>query len=264
MNDHVTAPFFARDGDHWHPSGMAKGPFGGLHGGAVSGLLVAELEALAASQGWGRAVSATTYLVRPAPLQAMHTEWVPVRAGGRLSVIENQLVADGKVQTKASVCFLKDAAIAGLPDVEAAPDSFMATRDIDRLSAWEFQQQRFFKESFLDAMDVRQGDGMVWVKPLHTLTGAAHPLSTVMSIADFSTLFYVVNDDKRPAADGWPNADLSVHIARPPVGTWIGVKSRSSWHSHGTGLTESELFDCAGWFGRSCQSVVLLPPRAAD
>jgi hypothetical protein len=43
----------------WRPSPLAAGPFAWLQGGAVAGLLTAELEAMGSEKGWGCALSAT-------------------------------------------------------------------------------------------------------------------------------------------------------------------------------------------------------------
>jgi hypothetical protein len=51
----------------WHPSPLAAGPFAGLQGGAIAGLLIGEVEALAPSRGWGTAVSASIWFLRPVP-----------------------------------------------------------------------------------------------------------------------------------------------------------------------------------------------------
>ena len=51
------------------------------------------------------------------------------------------------------------------------------------------------------------------------------------------------------------NPDLTVHLGRPPVGVWVGMRSASRYAAAGAGLAESELFDAAGRLGRSCQSL---------
>lgn len=263
MSHTTPTPVYRRKDNQWHPEPCAKGPFGGLHGGAVSGLLVGEIEAKAQAEGLGRAVSATVYLVRPAPLSPLTTDIQTVKAGGRLCVYENSLSVGDKLQAKASVCLLQPVAFDGMTEAPHTDFETERTR-IEALPQWAFQKEvspnRFGGiKTFLDAIDVRQDAGMLWVKPLQPLIGDTRtPLGTAISIADFSTLFEVINNERPPAA-GWPNADISVHLARDPVGEWVGVKESSQWFANGTGLTESTLHDTAGIFGRSCQSVVLLP-----
>lgn len=53
------------------------------------------------------------------------------------------------------------------------------------------------------------------------------------------------------------NADLSIHLLRPPVGPWIGLASTSWFGPEGAGVAETELADASGYLGRSVQSLVL-------
>lgn len=59
------------------------------------------------------------------------------------------------------------------------------------------------------------------------------------------------------------NPDLTVHLARPPVGEWIGMVSHSRYGSDtmstGAGFAESELYDADGRIGRSVQSLFVDP-----
>ena len=53
------------------------------------------------------------------------------------------------------------------------------------------------------------------------------------------------------------NADLSVHLARPPQGEWIALDAVTVATDHGIGMAEGGLFDEVGRVGRSVQSLVL-------
>jgi len=230
------------------------GPFGGLHGGVVSGLLTSELEALGTQQGYGQPVSATAYLVRPAPRDPFETQIEIVRDGARLTVLENSLIAGGKLRSKVSMAFLKDVSVPGIvPEADHASDP-------NALTAWDFQPV-FDTKTYLSAVEVRDDRAahMVWVRPIQPLVDTQALFGQTIAIADYATLFSTYLAGERPKAGGWPNADISLHLSRLPESEWIGVRPRSSWYPNGTGLTEAEIFDTRGWIGRSCQSVVLLP-----
>ena len=53
------------------------------------------------------------------------------------------------------------------------------------------------------------------------------------------------------------NPDLTIHVARPPAGEWIALRSVTYAYGTGTGLAESALYDATGRFGRSVQSLLL-------
>ena len=55
------------------------------------------------------------------------------------------------------------------------------------------------------------------------------------------------------------NADLTLHLARPPVGTWIGMNTSAVIERVGTGIASTELFDAR----RPCRSVRVDPRRRA-
>ena len=55
------------------------------------------------------------------------------------------------------------------------------------------------------------------------------------------------------------NPDLTIHLLRPPVGEWIGMRTDSWYGDDGAGLAESALFDERGRLGRSCQSLFVDP-----
>ncbi len=255
MSKTRTAPVVDRVDGNWIPTPNAMGPFGGLHGGVVSGLLVSEMEVRGAAEGWGQPVSATVYLVRPAPLEPFETVSEIVRGGARLTVVENSIMAGGKLRSKASVAFLNDVPVPGiLPPATTSSDP-------DKLPAWSFEGG-FSQPTYLSAVEVREAKdaGTIWVRPKQPLIPEGGvSFGQVMAIADYATLFATYLGGERPKAAGWPNADISVHLSRAPKGEWVGVRPRSAWYPNGTGLTEAELFDVDGWLGRSCQSVVLLP-----
>lgn len=55
----------------WTPSVLARGPFAGLQGGAVTALMTSQIEAQADAEGWGSAVSVTAWFFRPTPLLSL-------------------------------------------------------------------------------------------------------------------------------------------------------------------------------------------------
>ena len=255
-------PVFRRDGGVWAARPESQGPFGGMHGGAVAALAVGEMEAMAEPRELGALVSANLYLLRPLPREGISSKVSAVREGGRIAVFENELWAGGKLQAKASACFQKPASIDGLP---GAPTEVLF--EPENFSRWE--RPPGFNNSgkdhgFLDLVDIRDtthedGTRAKWFRLKHPFHEVPTPFSNAMAVADVSTLFTVTDAGERPNAAGWPNADLSFHLSRVPLGTWIGVAQRGDWRGDGRGMTESEIFDVHGRIGRSCQSVVLLP-----
>lgn len=253
----TSSPLFERHGQGWSVADEAQGPFGGVHGGAVSALLTGEVEMMAADGHLGEIVTATAYLVRPTPKLGVTTKVESLREGGRIALFENSLIANDKLHAKVSICFQKPIAIKGLP---GGPGE--AVYHPESLPVWDFLSQRF-SPGFLDVIDARadvhdpqRTKWMRFTRPLHQ---APTPVSDVMAISDFSTLFSVLDDGPPAGASGWPNSDLSLHLSRAPIGPWVGMAQTRFWFDNGRGFTETALYDTHGRMGRSLQSVVILP-----
>ena len=245
-------PIFARHGAEWTPHAEAGGPFGGLHGGAVSGLVVAEMEREAAAQQLGQAMSASVLLIRPAPMATLETRSELLRKGGRVGVIETSLIADGKLIAKGIASFATAVAATATPAMAPRP------AEPSRLPPWDWIS-RFQHKTLFDALDIRDdGNGTCWGRLRRPLAPFATPFADIFTVADCGTAFYLTGHGIKPRWS-FPNLDLAVHVSRAPVGPWIGVRAQSDWRSDGRGLTQSVLFDEAGQLGSAAQSVALIP-----
>ncbi|MGB5949373.1 MAG: thioesterase family protein [Parvibaculum sp.] len=251
----LSEPVFSRDGNFWEPHVEASGPFRGLHGGAVSGLLVAAMEERAREEDWGAPMTASVIILRPAPLERLETKIEVLRAGGRVAMAEATLWAGGKLYAKASASFIKPLAMPALERAEAAPAPF----DPSPLAVWGARgpQQR---TTFFDALDIRDGgNGIKWGRMKRRLVAFDAPFAQLFAFGDNGTPYWLSGTEFWPPPWGFPNIDITVHVSRPPVGPWVGVEPDSDWRREGVGLTDSRLHDQAGPLGRVCQTVVITP-----
>ena len=69
----IVEPTYREDAGRWHPTAQAAGPFGGLHGGGISGILIAEMERKARQEGFGVGLSAGVMFLRPAPMAPLES-----------------------------------------------------------------------------------------------------------------------------------------------------------------------------------------------
>ncbi|HEY9305443.1 MAG TPA: acyl-CoA thioesterase domain-containing protein [Mycobacterium sp.] len=63
---------------------------------------------------------------------------------------------------------------------------------------------------------------------------------------------------------GYINGDLTVGLARLPVGEWIGVQADSHWSADGVAVGAATLFDQAGAFGTGMVTAVSNPAAQID
>jgi hypothetical protein len=250
------APVFADAAGRWQPRPEANGPFG-MHGGAVSGLVVAAMERAARAEGLGLALSASVLLLRPAPMAPLETRSEVLRKGARAGAVETVLFAEGRLIAKGGGSFVTPEPVIAAP---AAPP-----RPYDPAPLPRWRPLRVFDHAtFFDAQDIRDdGNGTKWARLIRPLVGFPAPLAGVFAIADNATPFDL---SQRRIEPRWsfPNIDITVHLSRPPAGEWIGVAAQSDWRENGMGLTEATLYDHEGYLGRACQTVVLIPAEEAS
>jgi hypothetical protein len=84
------------------------------------------------------------------------------------------------------------------------------------------------------------------LSPLARVVGSADFPNGISSVLPFHEYIFI-------------NADLTVSLWRQPEGEWIGQRARTHIHPHGTGLSESVLYDERGAIGRAIQILVVQP-----
>jgi hypothetical protein len=242
----------------WQPSELAAGPFAGLQGGAIAGLLTGEIEAEAANSGWGSAISASVWFLRPTPAKALRTRITPVHSGGRISVVDNMLWVVGDEQP----CAIARVTLTQIRSIEIAGYSTPDEAPIDP-TQYALSEPRAPHGGpwFMDAMEVRSGPTVRWFKLYHPIVAGGGPLAQLLGPADWAhginrPIMNVVAD---------PNPNLNVQLMREPQGEWIGVEAQTRWQPDlGIGMGGGILRDALGIVGRVSMSVALTPfPKAS-
>jgi hypothetical protein len=100
------------------------------------------------------------------------------------------------------------------------------------------------------------GPGAIWYRADRTLVEgfAISQAMRAVVAADFCNGTSAALDFRQ-----WTflNADLTVSMARPPVGEWILLDAESWIGPDGAGLSMARLADVNGYFGRAIQSLVI-------
>ena len=247
-------PTYREEAGRWHPAPQAAGPFGGLHGGGISGILIAEMERKARQEGFGVPLSAGVMFLRPAPMAPLESRLAVIRAGGRVAVLENSLWVEDRLIARATATFVAAIEIASTDVISTAPPEPRDPEQLPKLPSFI----RLDHPSFFETLDLRDdGAGTKWGRLVRPIVDFPAPLATVFAIADNSQPFSFL-PKHRPRLR-FPNIDITLHLSRAPQGDWVGVTARSDWRPEGYGLTEAALRDAAGPLGRSCQTIVLAP-----
>jgi acyl-CoA thioesterase len=250
---------FRVDGDRVIVSPHAAGPWDPTmqHGSAPASLVVWAAEAIPVALPM-RIARVTIDLMRAVPLKPLTLETEVLREGRKIQLCAVRLRADGALVVAATVLKVRlqleqlpsDIADlpATLPSPEASPED----------------PAQFSNSPFVTGMQLRAargkfgvpGPGAIWyrvVRPLVEGEAVSQAVRAVVA-ADFCNGTSAALDFRR-----WTflNADLTVSLAREPVGEWILVDAESWIGPDGAGLAMARLADTEGYFGRAVQSLVI-------
>ncbi len=268
----VDAPDAGR-GDWWSATEFARGPWDPMHchGGPVSALLARACERIESPDVDWQITRLTVELTRPVPVERPLRLAAEVeRPGRKVSVVAASLSdADGVEVAKVRALRVRRRDFPLPVHPTALPSLTGDAQDAPRVAmSWAtdgdgiaFHSHSAEHRAVAGSWD-EPGPMSLWVR-LTTVLVDGEALSGVqraVAAADFGNGVSSAIDYERFL---FINPDLTVHLARPPVGEWIGMVSHSRYgtdtDSSGAGFAESELYDADGRVGRSVQSLFVEP-----
>jgi hypothetical protein len=252
-------PIFRVDGNRVVTSPDAAGPWDARmqHGSAPASLVVWAAEAIPTPVPM-QIARVTIDLMRPVPVAPLTIETEVLREGRKIQLCAIKLLADDVVVVGATVLKIKSQALA-LPSEVADLPVELPGPDQSIVEPANFAGSPFVKCISMRAARGRfgvPGPGAIWFRVDQPLVEGS-PVSQAMRAvvaADFSNGTSAALDFRQ-----WTfiNADLTVNLARPPVGEWILVDAESWIGPDGAGLAMARLADARGYFGRAIQSLVI-------
>ena len=247
------------EGNRVITSPNAAGPWdpGMQHGSAPASLVVWAAEAIPTTVPMHIA-RVTIDLMRPVPVAPLTYEIEVLREGRKIQLCGIRLLSNGTVVVNATVLKVR-AEQQPLPDhIKDAPIA-VPLADHEGLTEPTEHSSAFVSGVTIRAVHggfLTLGPGAIWYRANRAIV-EGQPISQVMRAviaSDFSNGSSSVLSFK-----DWTflNADLTVSLARPPVGDWILLDSESWIGPDGTGLAASKLADAHGYFGRAIQTLVI-------
>lgn len=274
----VAAPDGATgDGEWWQATEVARGPWDTrhCHGGPVSAFLARACERIddGSDTEW-QITRLTIELTRPVPVGTALVLATDIeRPGRKVSVVAASLSAHDGARTVevAKVRALRvrrlDMELPEHPTTESElPEPPSAGRH-EQLSWAAGQGETAFhlhgaEHRFLEGSWSDPGPVRVWIRLASQIVADESPsgVQRAAAAADFGNGV----SNALPHDDFlYINPDLTVHLARPPEGEWIGMVTHSVYGtgttSTGAGYAESALHDVRGRVGRSVQSLFVEP-----
>lgn len=250
---------FRIDGRRAITSPNAAGPWSPdmQHGSAPSGLVTWAAEAMPTPVPM-QIARLTIDLMRPVPLAPLAIETEVLRQGRKIQLCEVRLKADDVLVVRATVLKIRSEAQALPAGIADAPIEVPGPEQ-SRVEPADFSSSPFVSGMSLRAARggfAHPGSSAIWYRVDRPLVEGA-PVSPVMRAvvaSDFSNATSVALDFRH-----WTflNADLTISLARQPVGDWILLDGDCCIGPDGAGLAMARLGDQHGYFGRAVQSLVI-------
>jgi len=273
----VSESIFLLQGERFVGTEQARGPWdpSALHGGAPAALISTAFERMI-GDGELRVARLGFELLRPIPQAPLTLTTNVVRPGRRVRELAAELTSGadehgegGEVVCRASALCVQEipAGVPQPPTTDGVDETF--TRRLappQDGTPVRFALNDSSEASFAStAMEMRWlddprslGPARVWMRLRHPLL-PGEPLTPLARLAATSDFGNGVSAALPFEHFLFINADLTIHLQRPPLGEWIGLDARTLLPAGGTGLAESVLHDEHGPVGRAFQTLVVQP-----
>lgn len=256
---------FDTDGPRLRPTDLSRGPWDPrhCHGGPVSAVLARAVQQVepVADTDW-QVARLSIELTRPVPVLTWLDLDVSIERPGRKVSLVSAVLRDGEVEVaRVRALRIRHAELALPDDANQAVDLPLlpAHAGVFERPEWAATDLVAFhthgaEHRFVEGTWAQPGPVGVWIRLAHPVVEGEEPsgLERVAAAADFGN---GVSGSLPYDRFVYINPDLTVHLLRPPVGEWVGMRTASYYGSAGAGVAETALFDELGRVGRSCQSL---------
>ena len=258
--------FFRRGGAQILPLPAAAGPWmpNALSGSAVGPLFASLLEDVTPPQPM-RVTRLSIEFLRPVPLAPLDYDVRIVREGRKQQILQLTLLASGKPVAQATALRLRCLPAREVANVETGdgqpfePPAGTAFAPGIRADNGMLQWLESRVQSATNA-GAPLSDG--WFRFLGRIFDdrPLTPLTRAALFADFGNGFAPIFDARQYS---YLNADLTLHLARLPVGEWLRLQAQTVDGTGGLAMTVVTMSDAQGTVGWSHQSL-LIEPRSVQ
>ena len=252
---------YSVDGDTAIPSEYTAGPWDDRlqHGGAPTALIALAAERLVPREPM-QVMRITVDLLRPVPIAPLQIRAEVVREGRKIQLCAVTLLHEKVVVVRASVLKIRRAQF-DLPPTAIEEKIELPGPEHGRVAepAPGTRPNAFIRGLTLSVVKGafrEPGPAAIWFRAERPLFASAPltPLLRTAMVADFCNGASTVLDWST-----WTfiNGDLTISLARLPVGDWILLDAQTWLGDHGSGIAFAKLGDTRGYFGRAIQSLVI-------
>ncbi len=231
----------------------------GQHGGAVAALVTGHVETRVPTLVPMEVARVSLELFRVVPLVPLTIRTHVIREGKKIQTVAAEVIdPSGTVLTLATVQRLRVTDLP-VPD-EARPDPtpFPGAEESAPTDFWRLADKIMFHSHAIefraaDGLLAEKGPATIWTRIKVPLVAGlpVTPAQRVALAGDFA------NGVAHKLDDDWVymNSDLTVGIARYPVGEWVAISADSLYTDGGRGLTRATLWDATSQVGQSVQTL---------
>jgi hypothetical protein len=227
------------------------------HGGPPTALLVHEL-ARCAPRPDALLARLTAEFLAPVPVGDLEVASRVLKDGRTVQLLEAELAAEGRTVMRARAWRLRRADLDDLHGMADDPPPALPEQSVPSPVGLDFGYARAIEWRVVRGDTAGPGPATVWTRlrtavvdgrepsPVERVVAAADSGSGISAVLDWSRWTFV-------------NVDLTVHLLRPPRGTWICMDSRTHVDRGGTAVASTALYDLHGRIGTGAQALLVAP-----
>lgn len=250
--------FYLLDGDGFTPTEAARSPWnpGHQNGVAIAGLLTHSAEQVEAPVPMLGA-RLDIDILRPTPFARTRVEATVVRAGRNMQIVESVLRSDGgEITARARLLRIRTAESPNFPELlpfpapEKSPDRAWVK---PQMAISEMVETRTLFGDFDET-----GNAAIWARFRADVAPGA-PATGLVQVAMLADFGNGLSSPVLRSEWSYANVDITVHMVREPVDSWILLTSETLMQGAGVGLVNTVLGDRNGAFGRAHQTLFVAP-----
>lgn len=229
------------------------------HGSPPSALIAAMADAIPTAAPM-RIARLTVDLMRPVPVAPLEIKTSVLREGRKIQLCNVDLFADGQLAVRGTVLKIRRTGYP-LPETVRGEPVTLPGPETGHIAHGKMTETPFLtclSMSVVKGGFNQPGPGAAWFRiELPIIAGQANSAAMRAVVAsDFCNGLSSVLDFK-----SWTfiNADLSISLARDPVGEWVLLEAETWLGPDGGGIASAKIGDRSGYFGRAVQSIVVEP-----
>jgi len=247
------------EGPRVHTSKWAGGPWDrSMQHGSAPTSLIAHVAEQVPTLAPMRVARLTIDLMRPVPIATLDIQTEIVREGRKIQLLSIRLLAGGTEVVRASVLKIRKS------DLALPPEAAERTVEVPLPDVLEDMSLEDDPVPFLAGLSLRNAKGSfqtlgpaaIWYRADRPIVEghAISPLMRAAVAADFCN-----GASSVLPWDAWTfiNADLTITLAREPVGEWVLLDAETWLGPQGSGIAFAKLGDERGYFGRAVQNLVI-------